>query len=90
MMQAKEKAPRTAATMQSATQENKVHNHSTADQAVCQVDLREKIETAADDMRGIADLLNAVSIASEYGSGYESGIYFLSRIAYRLADGLKE
>ena len=36
MKQAKEKAPRTAATMQSATQENKVHNQSTADQAVCQ------------------------------------------------------
>ena len=36
MTQAKEKAPRMAATMQSATQENKVHNHSTADQAVCQ------------------------------------------------------
>lgn len=36
MKQAKEKAPRTAATMQSATQENKVHDQSTADQAVCQ------------------------------------------------------
>ena len=36
MKQAKEKAPRTAATMQSATQENKLHNQSTADQAVCQ------------------------------------------------------
>ena len=36
MKQAKEKAPRTAATMQSATQENKVHNQSTADQAICQ------------------------------------------------------
>lgn len=36
MKQAKEKAPRMAATMQSATQENKVHNQSTADQAVCQ------------------------------------------------------
>lgn len=36
MKQAKEKAPRTAATMQSATQENKIHDQSTADQAVCQ------------------------------------------------------
>lgn len=36
MKQAKEKAPRTAATMQSATQENKVHDQSTADRAVCQ------------------------------------------------------
>lgn len=36
MKQAKEKAPRMAATMQSATQENKVHNQSTADQAICQ------------------------------------------------------
>ena len=36
MKQAKEKAPRTAATMQGATQENKVHNQSTADRAVCQ------------------------------------------------------
>lgn len=36
MKQAKEKAPRMAATMQSATQENKVHDQSTADQAVCQ------------------------------------------------------
>ena len=36
MKQAKEKAPQAAATAQSATQENKVHNHSTADQAVCQ------------------------------------------------------
>lgn len=36
MKQAKEKAPRTAATMQSATQENKVHDQSTADQAICQ------------------------------------------------------
>lgn len=33
----KEKAPQAAATAQSATQENKVHNHSTADQAICQV-----------------------------------------------------
>ncbi len=32
-----EKAPGTAATMQGATQKNKLHNHSTVDQAVCQV-----------------------------------------------------
>lgn len=36
MKQAKEKAPRMAATMQSATQENKVHDQSTADQVLCQ------------------------------------------------------
>ena len=36
MKQAKEKAPQAAATAQSATQENKVHDQSTADQAVCQ------------------------------------------------------
>lgn len=32
-----EKAPGTAATMQGAKQKNKLHNHSTVDQAVCQV-----------------------------------------------------
>lgn len=36
MKQAKEKAPQAAATAQSATQENKVHNQSTADQVLCQ------------------------------------------------------
>lgn len=37
MKQAKEKAPCTATTMQSATQKNKIYDQSTADQAVCQV-----------------------------------------------------
>ena len=37
MMQAKEKAPQAAATAQGATKENKAHDQSTADQAVCQV-----------------------------------------------------
>ena len=36
MKQAKEKAPQAAATAQSATQENKVHNQSTEDQVLCQ------------------------------------------------------
>mgnify|MGYP005817347223 FL=1 len=36
MMQAKEKAPQTAAAAQGATKENDVQNQSTADRAVCQ------------------------------------------------------
>ncbi len=61
--QAKEKAPQTAATAQGA--KNNVHNQSTAKAVESQALLRDKLDEAALDMRGIAELLDAVSTAME-------------------------
>lgn len=86
--QAKEKAPQTAATAQGA--KNNVHNQSTAGQSVCQVEMTEKLDTAALYMRGIAELLDAVSIAMESDPGYDKGLWLLAQVAYRRADELSK
>ena len=86
--QTKEKAPQTAATAQGA--KNNVQNQSTANQAVCQALLRDKLDEAALDMRGIAELLYAVSIAMESDPGYDKGLWLLAQVAYRRADELSK
>ncbi len=86
--QAKEKAPQTAATAQGA--KNNVQNQSTANQAVCQALLRDKLDEAALDMRGITELLDAVSIAMESDPGYDKGLWLLAQVAYRRADELSK
>ena len=88
--QAKEKAPQTAATAQGATKENNVQNQSTADQVLCQARLLDKLDEAARDVRGIAELLDAVSIAMESDLGYDKGLWLLAQVAYRRADELSK
>lgn len=86
--QAKEKAPQAAATAQGA--KNNVQNQSTADRAVCQVEMAEKLDTAALYMRGIAELLDAVSTAMENDPGYDKGLWLLAQVAYCRADELSK
>ena len=86
--QAKEKAPQTAATAQGA--KNNVHNQSTAKAVESQALLRDKLDEAALDMRGIAELLDAVSIAMESDPGYDKGLWLLAQVAYRRADELSK
>ena len=41
-------------------------------------------------MRGIAELLDAVSIAMESDPGYDKGLWLLAQVAYRRADELSK
>ena len=86
--QTKEKAPQAAATAQGA--KNNVQNQSTANQAESQALLRDKLDEAALDMRGIAELLDAVSTAMENDPGYDKGLWLLAQVAYRRADELSK
>lgn len=86
--QAREKAPQTAATAQGA--KNNVHNQSTAKAVESQALLRDKLDEAALDMRGIAELLDAVSTAMESDPGYDKGLWLLAQVAYRRADELSK
>ena len=86
--QTKEKAPQAAATAQGA--KNNVQNQSTANQAVCQARLLDKLGEAARDMRGITELLDAVSTAMESDPGYDKGLWLLAQVAYRRADELSK
>ena len=86
--QTKEKAPQAAATAQGA--KNNVHNQSTAKAVESQALLRDKLDEAALDMRGIAELLDAVSIAMENDPGYDKGLWLLAQVAYHRADELNK
>lgn len=48
----------------------------------------DKIYYAAQYMRGIAELLDAVFVAMERDPGYDKGIWLLAQIAYSEADVL--
>ena len=90
MMQEKEKAPQAAATAQGATKENKVHDQSTAKAAKRQAYyMRQALESTRSTLYGLADLLEALYIASLQNTGYEEGIQVLSRIALRAAQDLE-
>lgn len=85
MMQAKEKAPQTAAAAQGA--KNNVQNQSTAKVAESQAELRKKLENTESALLGLADLLEALHIAMEPGVAYIDGVQLLSKVALCAAVG---
>lgn len=84
-VQAKEKAPQTAAAAQGA--KNNVQNQSTAKAAESQAELRKKLENAESALLGLADLLEALRIAMEPGVAYIEGVQLLSKVALCAAVG---
>ena len=83
MMNVKEKAPCTAATVQSA--KGMYRDDNTTDRAKNQVYLENEGFIA----EGMGDLLNALSIAMETNDGYGAGVFLLSKTCYQMAERLR-
>lgn len=86
-MQAKEKAPQTAAAAQGAKKEKNTCDQSTAKAAESQAELRKKLENTESALLGLADLLEALHIAMEPGVAYIDGVQLLSKVALCAAVG---
>lgn len=48
-----------------------------------------RIEALADEAAGLAELVNAVSIASSMSEGYDKGLYYLSELIGNYAERMK-
>lgn len=82
-MNIKEKAPCTAATVQSA--KNSCQFDNTTDRTKNQVYLEDEGLIA----EGIGDLLNALSTAMAFNDGYGAGVYLLSKTCFQMAQRLR-
>lgn len=48
-----------------------------------------RIEALADEAAGLAELVNAVSIASSMSEGYDKGLYYLSELIGNYAERME-